>query len=410
MRGLKYNRERSRPKVKMKKYRRPKYPFYKRNYHRKVARLKRNREQEKQNNYWNSLPVKHIPINKILHIIGDQVANKWDEACSANHFLLDLAMQNDLFDFTTLSSRDKEELLFTLEDTVFGVTKITETDRMLRFQTAYWTDNSKGHRIIFDSGASVTITPFLEDFFSIDRSTTAIDKVSLQGLAAKAAVKGVGKIRLLVYTDGGFPRFIDTEAYWVPEAKTRLLSIISYAKSVRGGFYFLCDENGCHFQFPNNSGGGRITFNTNLTGNLPVASAYAQKSKNKIQKRNLYSVLGKQNLNLTRPEQELLKILFCLGHWNMQWIQGLIRKGIIKCSDPSTSKPEALCQCAACNFSKQTRKSEGTVKQTIRLEKDGKLKKNQLRVGGMVSTDQYVLSVSFAEKKIIKNILAELYS
>ena len=122
-------------------------------------------------------------------------------------------MKNDLFDFKTPSSRDKDELLFTLGDTVLDLTKITETGRMFRFQTAYWTDNSEGHRIIFDSGASVTITPFLEDFISIDKSTTTIEKVSLQGITAKAAVKGVGKIRLLVYTDGGFPKFIDTEAY-----------------------------------------------------------------------------------------------------------------------------------------------------------------------------------------------------
>ena len=77
----------------------------------------------------------------------------------------------------------------------------------------------------------------------------------------------------------------------------------------------------------------------------------------------------------------------------MQRIQGLIRTGIINCSDPRASKSETLCQCAACNFSKQTRKTEGTVKQTIRPEKDGNLKKNQLRVGGMESTDQYVSSV-----------------
>ena len=255
LRGLKYKKERSQPKVKMKKYIKPRYPLYKRNYHRKITRLKRKREQEKQNKYWGSLPEKHIPINKILHIIGDQVANRWDEACTANPYLLDLAIQNDLFNFTT-TTKVKEEFLFTVGDTVLDLIKITETGRMFRFQTAYWTDNSQGNRIIFDSGASVTITPSLEDFISINKSTTAIDNVSLQGLTAKAAVKAVDTIRLLVYTDGGFPRFIETEAYWVPEAKTRLLSITNYAKSVRGGCYFRCDENGCHFQFPNKSGGG----------------------------------------------------------------------------------------------------------------------------------------------------------
>ena len=135
-----------------------------------------------------------------------------------------------------------------------------------------------------------------------------------------------------------------------------------------------------------------MIFDLNLHGNLPVAIAYDQKRKIN-NKKQVFSVLGKQNINLTRPQQELLKIHFCLGHWNLQWIQGLIRKGILIASDPRTSKPEAICQCAACNFAKQTRKSEGTMRQTIRKEKDGNPKKNQLRVGGMVSSDQYVSSI-----------------
>jgi hypothetical protein len=309
-----------------------------------------------------------------------------------NPDLVDLARGKDFIN-NNWNTRTLNEFVFNVEDQVLDLTKITDTGQMFRFQAAYWLEGCEGDRLIFDSGASVTITPFEKDFISINKSKQAIESVKLQGITAKAAVQGIGKIRLLVYTDGGFPRYIETDAYWVPAARTRLLSITKYAQEAKGGTHFRCDENGSYFQFSNKVGGGRITFDLNLHGNLPVAIAYHQRHNSSQKKARVYSVLGKQNINLTRPQQELLKIHFCLGHWNLQWIQGLIRKGILKCSDPRTSKPEAICQCAACNFAKQTKRPEGTVKHSIRREKDGNLKKNQLRVGGMVSTDQYVSSV-----------------
>ena len=370
--------------------RRPLYPFYKRNLHRKRARMKM--KQRNQYTDWGSIPKPYYPINKVIHRIGDTIADEWDKACNANPYLVDLARGVDLVQ-TTQSTRLINEFLFNVGDQVVDLTKITDTGQLFRFQAAYWLEGCESQRLIFDTGASVTVTPYEQDFVSIDKSTKTIENVNLQGITAKAAVKGVGTIRLLVYTDGGFPRFIETEAYWVPSAKARLLSINNYIQETKGGANFRCDESGSYFQFSNKLGGGKVTFDLKLNGNLPVAIAHQPRKKTKENTSQVFSVLGKQNMNLTRSQKELLKTHFCLGHWNLQWIQGLFRKGILKSSDANITKPEAICQCAACNFAKQTRRSEGTVKQTIRPEKDGNLKKNQLRVGGMVSSDQYVSSV-----------------
>ena len=210
-------------------------------------------------------------------------------------------------------------------------------------------------------------------------------------------MKGVGTVRLLVHTDSGSPRFIETKAYYVPDAHIRLLSIYSYVKQQGGGSVFKIEESGCSFQFACQLGGGKITFDMNSHRNLPITTTCNQQVKAKKSsprdKNQTFSVVGTENINLSRSQKELLKIHFCLGHWNMAWIQTLIRKGIIKSNDPRVHKVEAQCQCAACNFSKQTRRPEGTVKQTIRVEKDGNLKKNHLRPGGLVSTDQFVSSV-----------------
>jgi hypothetical protein len=59
-----------------------------------------------------------------------------------------------------------------------------------------------GAPIIFDSGASITITPFKEDFIgTLQTDDASIGKKQLLGISASSAVKGVSKIRLLVYTD-----------------------------------------------------------------------------------------------------------------------------------------------------------------------------------------------------------------
>ena len=46
--------------------------------------------------------------------------------------------------------------------------------------------------------------------------------------------------------------------------------------------------------------------------------------------------------------------------------------------------------CSTCIRAKQVRKNEGTVRQEIRKDKDGNLKKDNLRPGAMISSDQYV--------------------
>jgi hypothetical protein len=63
------------------------------------------------------------------------------------------------------------------------------------------------------------------------------------------------------------------------------------------------------------------------------------------------------------------------------WIQALIRKDILKVFDAD----KTTC--------KATRKNEGVVKQSLRKEKGGALKREILCPGGYVSKDQFVSSL-----------------
>ena len=74
----------------------------------------------------------------------------------------------------------------------------------------------------------------------------------------------------------------------------------------------------------------------------------------------------------------------------------MIRKDILKVYDADKStltSRDAICFCQACNLSKATRRNEGVMKQSVKKEKDGALKRDILRPGGCVSTDQFVSSL-----------------
>ncbi len=344
------------------------------------------------------------PSWKILHLIGNHLAEQFDKACKHAPLLVDMIGPNErsTFEFATNHSYRTSEWLCNVNDMVIDLTKITETNSTLRWQAGYHTEHAK--QIIFDSGASISISPYKEDFIDLDTSEEGIRHLSVQAVNSKVKVKGVGTIRLVVYTDTGFRRHIETKAFWCPDAKITLLSVIRYCYETKDGACFKCDDKGVVFHFTKSSGGGKITFQPPKLGHyIPSTTHFTQNTHfdqlrksihdklDKVRTR-VYNVIDTSNINLTRSQKSLLMLHFCLGHWNMQWIQSLLRKGILKSSDPNITTANAICECAACNFAKAKRKNKGTVKQEIRKEKDGGLKKNILRVGAMVSSDQFICS------------------
>ena len=106
----------------------------------------------------------------------------------------------------------------------------------------------------------------------------------------------------------------------------------------------------------------------------------------------MISVVGPNNNKLTPGQKELLNWHFKSEHWNLQWIQSLIHQKILYCKDDQASKLDSICQCAACNLSKQIQCSKETTLQELKIERDGNLKKNMLKPGGCLSTDQFVVS------------------
>ena len=348
---------------------------------------------------WESIPSFKPPIAKYIHLCNFSTA--WDETCKTCPDLLSLigVNQNQFIDFGKKTLSRLQELTFVANGITYDLTTITSASAKMegmfefRSQQTYVMSDEKS--VIFDTGASISVTSDRSEFISLDTSQKAIGNISVQGLASSPVVKGVGTVRWIVFTDQGGRREIETKCLWIPDSNHRLLSVIRYIHDT--------NDNCCElrirsrlmtFRFPQKQGGGQLTFSNHER--VPKVVINNTGAKAIIQHKAFpSSVVGPANINLSATQKALLKFHFCLGHWNMSWIQSLLRHGVLECP-PGVSKitsKEALCSCGACQFAKQTKKPDGAKTHGIRPEKKGALIKNQLRVGGTVFTDQFVSSV-----------------
>ena len=347
---------------------------------------------ELEQGIWDSEAIADTCPSCFLHKFN--YADEFDLICKRNPSILSLLIGTE---YNLLSSKGSLnrllDLTFMSEGKAFDLTTITSTQSIFRFHSLYHVATENGSPIVFDSGASITISPHEDDFIELDRSASAINAVRVNGLDSASTVQGVGKIRLTVRTDHGHRRTIETTAYYIPTARVRLLSVCRYQyENPKRGCKFVLSDDECVFTLPSSAGGGDISFNVNDTNFIPVTSSTSATSEPR-QRHRTYMVLDESNLNLSRAQKALLKLHFSLGHFNLPWIQYLLRKGIIHATENNATTKAALCKCMACQMAKQVRKPTGTKVTKIRTGKDGALKKNILRPGSMISSDQFVSSL-----------------
>ena len=140
---------------------------------------------------------------------------------------------------------------FMVDNTFIDLTKASDSGTLIRFQSVYHAA-TQGSPIVFDSGASISITPDKNDFvsFNDDGSNT-----NLTGITSTAVCKGKGTIHVNVLDDTGECRTIVTTALYVPAARVKLLSVQRYCREVKDGSSFVVNESGCVFTFPRQLGG-----------------------------------------------------------------------------------------------------------------------------------------------------------
>ena len=60
--------------------------------------------------------------------------------------------------------RTKEFSFYFSDGIMIDLTKLTDTGNIFRFQSVYHAEKKTNKKIIFDSGASISISPDIEDF------------------------------------------------------------------------------------------------------------------------------------------------------------------------------------------------------------------------------------------------------
>lgn len=265
---------------------------------------------------------------------------------------------------------------------------------------------NKSCKLIFDTGASKCSIGICSDFVEYAPIT---QKVILDGIASGLPIAGYGVVKYNIYTGSNEPITLELKAYHVPGLNDdRLVSPqrIVTTNKLRGSFEAHCNDDdpesfailrlrepGPYWQFTDPIHQARIKYNHQ--NNLPELTGYFHDSHQEIEHSifNAVKVTKEHNENLSRPQKDLLRLHFCLGHINMQHIQWLIRQGKVRCHNAKSIGKichEDLPKCAGCRYGKMMKQPTKTTKTVQRPSTIGNLKKDKLLPGECVASDQYV--------------------
>ncbi|KAI2500371.1 hypothetical protein MHU86_14114 [Fragilaria crotonensis] len=216
--------------------------------------------------------------------------------------------------------------------------------------------------VIWDSGASVTISPEKLDFVgTISRPSTI---TQLNGIAKGLRIEGEGKVHWSFHDATGKLRTLELPAYYVPKIRI-------------------------------------TTAHVNPDNNLPTSQAYRQPAVLPAAKclNSTITAVNDANFNISEPEKELLRWHYrLLGHMGFQKIQFLMRSGVLTKSNNKRKLHQAACsmtnlpKCAACQYGKQHRRPTPGRTSTVVRDRAGILKDGHLVPGQQVSVDHFISS------------------
>ena len=261
------------------------------------------------------------------------------------------------------------------------------------------TGKHRSFPIIWDSGASICITPDKNDFINYKQNPDINEVKGLGG--KKSSVAGQGQVLWSVHDTNGTLRHLKLEAYHIPHSQSRLISTNALLKKYKGEHLTI---NSSTLQLSGINGDNKrspvIAFNNPLT-HLPTTTAYRYNEINapsEVLCQNI-STVNAFNTNLSEAQKELLRWHQRLGHLAFKKIQHLMRTGVLSHTEgtrqlhTASSKLNHAPKCAACLFGKQTiRSAPGTTTTAIR-DRAGILRAGNLLPGAEVSVDHFISSV-----------------
>ena len=117
---------------------------------------------------------------------------------------------------------------------------------------------------MFDTGASISLTPFKEDF--VGEMEVPSEK-EIRGITSSSKIAGVGYVEWTIKDVFGHVCLIRTRAYHVPDSHIRLFSPQTYCKDYGKGPHGYFDHEKLEFT---TAEGAKLTFPYTQDGNLPL--------------------------------------------------------------------------------------------------------------------------------------------
>ena len=244
------------------------------------------------------------------------------------------------------------------------------------------TGPSAPFKVIFDTGASLAISPDKNDFVG---PISPLSGLTLGGLANGLNIQGIGTVKWK-FRSSSQVMVITSSCYYVPGARAKLISPQRLFKSASGvkGKYTI-EENNSTLSF---EGVGDLVIDYDSRNHLPTALG-----KNCViggePEVNLSGILDAENTNLTPSQKLLLHWHTRFGHKSMSRIQTLFRAFPFLSEKFKFASRCIIPLCETCQYAKAHRKpTNGSIK-TPNPSTDGAIHANNLRAGSLISVDHF---------------------
>ena len=267
-----------------------------------------------------------------------------------------------------------------------------------RFRAAIASTKTRTYPIIWDSGASFSVSPDRNDFVGPIKKPGAITQ--LQGIAKGLRIEGYGHVMWAVHDTTGQLRMLKVPAYYAPRIRVRLLSTTSLLQSYPSETIQIEPHQLTLSGQPGQPTRGSVIVQVDPRSNLPTSEGHSYNDPPKAVAALEATIthVDDANVNLSEAEKELLRWHFRLGHIGFKRVQFLMRSGVLTRSESARRLHTAACRithppkCAACLYGKQHRRSAPGQQTSAIKDRAGILKDGHLQPGEQVSVDHFICS------------------
>ena len=244
--------------------------------------------------------------------------------------------------------------------------------------------------LIWDSGASVSITNCKSDFLDFNPNSS-IKRLNSVGNGHN--VMGEGHVLWYVTDESGMLRGLKLKAYYIPDSKVRLISTSSLLQQYQWETISVDYEKLVLSRLPNQPTQKSVIVSNHPSSNLPTCLGYDQYATENTTKilNSVVSTVHADNINLQEHEKELLRWHFRLGHLSFKKVQHLMRNGVLSHSKRTRRLHTSACKihqrprCAGCQFGKQTCRAKPGRTSSIIKDRSGVLRHNNFSRSGSFS-------------------------